>query len=69
LAVIIESWDRLPEALRAGIVAMVRSSGKRDPLYLLLETLERGNHASNLSASRRSRPTVKTLERDAQVEG
>jgi hypothetical protein len=28
LAAVIEAWDRLPEAIRAGIVAMVRASGK-----------------------------------------
>ena len=28
LAVVIESWDRLPEAIKAGILAMVRASGR-----------------------------------------
>jgi hypothetical protein len=28
LAVVIEAWDRLPEAIRAGIVAMVRAASK-----------------------------------------
>jgi hypothetical protein len=27
LALIVERWDSLPEAVRAGIVAMVRASG------------------------------------------
>jgi hypothetical protein len=26
LAIVIESWDRLPEAIRAGIVAMVEAA-------------------------------------------
>src|SRR5262245_50410193 len=30
LASVYEAWDRLPEAVRAGIVAMVRASAKRD---------------------------------------
>jgi hypothetical protein len=28
LAVVVECWDRLPEAIKAGIVAMVQSSAK-----------------------------------------
>jgi hypothetical protein len=31
LADIIDAWDRLPEAVRAGIVAMVRAAAKGDP--------------------------------------
>jgi hypothetical protein len=27
LATVMDDWDRLPEAVRAGIVAMVRASG------------------------------------------
>jgi hypothetical protein len=27
LTVVIDAWDRLPEAVRAGIVAMVRAAG------------------------------------------
>ncbi len=29
LSAIIDAWDRLPEALRAGIVAMVKAAAKR----------------------------------------
>jgi hypothetical protein len=28
LAAVIDAWDRLPEALRAGIVAMVKATAK-----------------------------------------
>jgi len=28
LAAVIEAWDRLPEALKAGIVAMVKAASK-----------------------------------------
>jgi hypothetical protein len=28
LAVIIDAWDRLPEAVKAGIVAMVKAAAK-----------------------------------------
>ena len=28
LAVVIEAWDRLPEAVRAGIVAMVKAASR-----------------------------------------
>jgi hypothetical protein len=28
LALVVECWDRLPEAIKAGIVAMVQSSAK-----------------------------------------
>jgi hypothetical protein len=29
LALVVESWEELPEALRAGILAMVEASGRR----------------------------------------
>ena len=29
LAIVVENWDRLPEAVRAGIVAMVRAASGR----------------------------------------
>jgi hypothetical protein len=29
LALVVKSWDRLPEAIKAGIVAMVQSTVKR----------------------------------------
>jgi len=31
LTVVIDAWDRLPEAVRAGIVAMVRASARPTP--------------------------------------
>jgi hypothetical protein len=30
LATVIDAWDRLPEAVRAGIVAMVKAAAKGD---------------------------------------
>jgi hypothetical protein len=29
LATVVDAWDRLPEAVRAGIVAMVKAAGGR----------------------------------------
>jgi hypothetical protein len=28
LATVVDAWDRLPEAVRAGIVAMVKAAGR-----------------------------------------
>jgi hypothetical protein len=31
LKAVIDAWDRLPEAVRTGIVAMVKAASKGDP--------------------------------------
>jgi hypothetical protein len=56
LAAVVQAWDRLPEAVRAGIVAMVRASARPTPKTP--ETLK----ASGTAPWRWSRPRPESMD-------